>query len=148
VARFLSGLFGSNKQTQAPATSLRVNTSLQGVPIAIFLGGKARLSGNVLDYFGFLATSAPSSSGGKGGVTGGGKGQSAGYTYSTSFIMGICEGPIAQGAAYLINGADTAFGVNGVELFLGDYAQTPWGYAEAVEPTRALAYRGICYIVL
>src|SRR5579872_3225218 len=95
MARFITGLFGS-KQTSPPATALRVNTSLQGVPIALLLGGKQRLAGNLIDYFGFTALDASSSGGGgKGGIGGAfGKGQSGQYDYFTSFIMGLCQGPI------------------------------------------------------
>ena len=63
MARFFTGLFGSKKQTSPPATSLRLNTSLQGVPIALLLGGGQRIAGNLIDYFGFNYINAPTSGG-------------------------------------------------------------------------------------
>ena len=158
MARFLTGLFGSSKQTSPPATSLRVNTSLQGVPIALLLGGSARLAGNLIDYYGFNYQNAPSSSGGKGGITsGGGKGQSGNYNYFASFVIALCEGPVQDVSGLWIGGTAASAPSDGggtynwagfeyqAEAFFGDYSQLVWGYTEAVEPSHALGYRGICY---
>jgi hypothetical protein len=164
MANFLGSLFGSKKATQQPATALRVNTSLQGVPIAITLGGANRLGGNLIDYYNFNYQNAPtsgsSSGGGKGGVFSGGsgKGNSGQYNYFTSFIIAVCEGPITSIGNVWQNGAvvgvppvgsEAIFFQNGLgyttEMFLGDYVQLPWGYTEAVNPARALSYRGIVY---
>jgi hypothetical protein len=160
VARFFSGLFGNSQQTQPPATSLRVNTSMQGVPIALILGGANRLAGNLVDYFDLFYQNAPSSSsgGGKGGAfsAGTGKGNSGQYVYFASFIMAICEGPAGVSAIWM-NGTAKEFpptGSTGIiswggqdnfsaEFFVGDYAQEPWGFGEAFG--RNLAYRGITY---
>jgi hypothetical protein len=166
VARFFTGLFGRQQQTQPPASGLRVNTSLQGVPIAIILGGQARLSGNLIDYFGFnyQTQSQGSSGGGKGGSFGGGsgKGQSGGggYDYYVSFELGICEGPIANVDLIWINGTATNaatgapfslalpsnLGSVAYEIFFGDYAQQPWGYTQALQslpPNQFLALLGL-----
>lgn len=165
MARQLAGLFGGQKQTQAPATALRVNTSLQGVPVAILLGGRGRMSGNLIDYYGFTSVSAPSSGGGKGGITGGGgKGQSGSYDYFVTFLLAICEGPIAGIDAMWVNGSQVALGTGhettvtlpdgslvSYEAFVGDYLQTTWGYTEAEIAAHALnaghdiAYRGTVY---
>lgn len=154
MARFFTGLFGS-KQTSPPATSLRVNTSLQGVPVALLLGGAQRVAGNFIDYFGFNYQNAPSSGGGKGGVAGGGKGQTGSYDYFASLVIGLCEGPIAGCGRFWIGGTpasgpglgDITNNLNGfnfeTEIAAGSYTQGPWGYAEAVDPSHALAYRGI-----
>src|SRR5579872_7230946 len=101
MARFITGLFGS-KQTQPPATALRVNTSLQGVPIALVLGGANRIAGNLLDYFNFHYQNAPTQ-GGKGGLfaAGTGKGNSGQYIYFVSFILGFCEGPCGISAIWM-----------------------------------------------
>jgi len=169
VARFLTGLFGT-KQTQPPATSLRVNTSLQGVPIALILGGKNRLAGNIIDYYGFNWQQAPASSGGsKGGVFGGGgKGQSGNYNYFVTFLLAICEGPVAGVSVVFVSGSPIST-VTGVwpaeidistpsvspgytfvpyEIFAGDYAQGPWAVTEGtagISATHGLSYRGVCY---
>lgn len=157
MARFLTGLFGSSTQTSPPATALRVNTSMQGVPIALILGGASRMAGNLLDYYNFNYQNAPSSGGGKGGATGGGKGQTGNYDYFASFIIGICEGPIVGFRGLLIGGSaanspgtsENAAVWDGftyeAEAFLGNYTQQPWGYTEAFDSSHALSYRGICY---
>lgn len=160
MANAVTGLFGSAKQTQQPVASLRINTSLQGTPIAILLGGQTRIAGNLIDYYGFTYISAPASGGGKGGVAGGGKGQSGNYDYFASFVIGICEGPIGDVRAMWIGGTQAPFDAsvgdtetlpfNGfnyqAEIFAGSYSQQPWGYTEAVEPSHALAYRGIANV--
>lgn len=157
MARFFTGLFGSNKQTSPPATSLRVNTSMQGVPIALILGGAQRLAGNLIDYYGFNYQNAPSSGGGKGGIAGGGKGQSGSYDYFASLIIGLCEGPVSAISQMWLGGApasDPQLGggsesngqfVYEAEAFLGSYPQSPWNYTEAAAPARALGYSGIAY---
>lgn len=157
MARFLTGLFGT-QQTSPPAASLRVNTSLQGVPIALLLGGQTRIAGNLIDYYNFNYQNAPSSGGGKGGVAGGGKGQTGNYNYFASFVIAHCEGPVADLRGMWIGGtsAPRPGSVNDTEtinyqgflyeteFFTGSYTQEPWGYTEAQEPSHALAYRGIC----
>jgi hypothetical protein len=144
MGRFITGLF-AGKQTSPPATSLRVSTALQGQPIALLLGGQARMSVNVMDYFGF---SSSGGSGGKGGTSG--KGQ--GTTYNASVVLGICEGPVLKVVADWWSGTKNYFDPNlitpdgGPEAFYaGDYQQTPWPFSTAFDPTHALAYRGICY---
>ncbi len=168
MARFFSGLFGNSQQTQPPATALRVNSSLQGVPIALLLGGANRLAGNLLDYFNFTYQNAPTQGGGKGGLfsAGTGKGNSGQYVYFVSFILGICEGPAGLSAVWM-NGTPKEFpptGSTGIvhwggtdnffgEFFVGDYAQAPWGgfpeptpftgLGQAVPAGHGLSYRGI-----
>lgn len=154
MARTFTGLFGT-KQTSPPAAALRVNTSLQGVPVALLLGGAQRIAGNLIDYFNFYYQNAPSSGGGKGGVTGGGKGQGGNYDYFASLVIGLCEGPIQGCGEYWIGGTqgsaaglgDLTNNFNGfnfeVEIAAGSYAQGPWSFAQAVDPSHALANRGI-----
>ncbi len=159
MGRFLNGLFGA-QQTSPPASSLRVNTSLQGVPIALLLGGQTRVAGNLIDYYGFNYQNAPSSGGGKGGATGGGKGQTGNYNYFASFVIALCEGPISDVRSMWIGGTSAPFPANvgdtetnayngfyyQSEIFIGTYSQQPWGYTEAQAPSHALAYRGIANI--
>ena len=159
MARFLNYLFGPIKPTQGPATALRVNTALQGVPIALLLGGQMRFAGNLVDYYGFYGQNAPAAGGGKGGVAGGGsKGNSGNYNYYATFIQAFCQGPIAAfGAIWLggnnlgpgspvaVNAPGAAYTPAYFESFLGDYAQQPWGFTEAADPSHALNYRGLAY---
>lgn len=168
MAKFFTGLFGSAKQTQAPAISLRVNTSLQGVAIPILLGGCQRLAGNLIDYYGFESQQQPSggSGGGKGGITGGGgsKGASGSYVYSVTFALAICEGPIDEIGAMWVNGSAVDLATNSFttvalpdgnvvdyEIFDGDYSQTVCGFTEAqvaageIGLSHDQGYRGTCY---
>ena len=161
MARFFSGLFGNSKQTQPPATSLRVNSALQGVPIALILGGASRLAGNLMDYFNFFYQNAPSSQGGKGGAfaAGTGKGNSGQYVYFASFLVGICEGPCGLSSIWM-NGTPEAIppteqgslldwggiGTFSSTFFPGDYNQAEWSFTETAAASHALAYRGICYV--
>src|SRR5581483_12159127 len=133
MARFFTGLFGSRKPTSPPASTLRINSSVQGQPIPILLAGAQRMAGTIIDYFNlyYVQTSSSSSGGGKGGGTfgAGGKGQSGGYNYFlTYFLMGFCEGPADVGSAFWTNGSGPGNTAISGESFLGDYTQNPWGF--------------------
>src|SRR5580698_4393802 len=89
---------GSNRvnDTSPPATSLRVQSSVQGQPIPI-VHGQQRIAGNLIWYGDFTYNSGSGSGkGGKGGLAGGGgkAGGGNGATYSASVAIGLCEGPI------------------------------------------------------
>src|SRR5258708_11116624 len=84
---------GSNAKQAKAVGSLQFQTSQQGGAIPLVYG-TTRITGNLLDYDDFKATPA-SKTGGKGKGGGGGKGGGQQYTYSASFIMGICQGPVA-----------------------------------------------------
>jgi hypothetical protein len=152
MARYTTGLFGSKAQTQAPATALRVNTSIQGVPVPLLLGGRARVAGNLMDYFGLISYAASSQQGG-----GGGKGgslsptssQGASYAYSVNFLLGLCEGPIDSIWSVYINGSGpTIDTIYDPEYFLGDYAQVYWGIetpSYGFGGRQPLGYRGVAY---
>jgi hypothetical protein len=161
VGRFLTGLFGGSQQTQAPVTALRINTSLQGVPLGLLLGGAQRMAGNLIDYYGFTSQQVRSGGGGKGGIASVFKGGPQQTVYTVTFLLGVCEGPNTIDRCW-INGA--AFGLttggaqvvvipgaqpssnNSYEIFDGDYNQAPLGATEALDPTHALSYRGLTYV--
>ncbi len=146
--------FGSSSSSetaqQQPVTAMRVQTSIQGKPLAL-LWGQNRIAGNMIWYGDFTAhpVSSGGSSGGKGGVTGGGgKGQqgSVSYTYSASMAMGLCQVPIAGVRACYTNKAIDFASALGFEVFQGGYSQAPWGYLSSAHPTQALNYRGLAYV--
>jgi len=144
MARFLAGIFGGPAK-KPPALALRVTTSLQGIPLPILLGGQNRLACSLIWYGNFQWQNASGS--GKGGAGGGSsKGQSGSYTYSASFILAICEGPISGLLQYFLNGAGKPIAGSPFTVFDGTYSQTAWGYVEGFEPTEALPYRGVAYI--
>ncbi len=156
MARFFQSIFGKQQATTPPAAALRINTSLQGVPIPIILGGQARVSVNVIDYFAFFSQPTTGGGGGsKGGIFGGSGGQQQ-TNYYASLVLAMAQGPIAAveqvwigGTAYAADAApiagQTALPSN-FEWFYGTYPQTPWGYSEASYPARAYGYTGIAYL--
>jgi hypothetical protein len=171
MARFLGSLFGSQKPTQAPATTLRVQTALQGVPIPIILGGQNRLGNSLLWYGAFFSQqnyNGPGGAGGgqgkgKGGI-GGGKGSqgtSGSTTYFASVLLAVCEGPIETIGNFYINGSLTGplgvpppLGATGsptypyvaATIFDGTYTQDAWSWGASVSPSQAQNYRGIAYV--
>lgn len=149
MAKVLTGLFGGNKQTSPPAIAARINSSVQGLPVPFLLGGLVRIGGTVIDYFDFISYQlSDPSSGGKGGVAGGG-GKGQGTTgYSASIDIAICAGPIDATGTFFTNGAaDDGVGA-AAEVFLGTFTQGPWGAAEAFDPNRTNTYRGIAHFGL
>jgi hypothetical protein len=89
-------LLGGGSRTNAKVqrdSTVRVNSSSQGMPRALIYG-QNRGSGNCI-WYGFLSSRAvQSNTGGKGGAGGGKAGGTGSYTYTASFAMGLCEGPI------------------------------------------------------
>src|SRR5580693_9572106 len=162
MARIFTGLFGNTKQTQAPATALRITTALQGVPIALMLGGVNRLPANITDYVGFVSYATSSSSSGGGGGKGGGNTGAPQTIYFVTFTaaIGECNGGMLINGVYIggtfyslvqpnpailevvAAGQVTTFNY---ECFPGDYLQQPWGYFEVSYPTHALNNRGVTY---
>lgn len=133
---FLAGILGSGKKSQAQqvnaAAGLQVQTSVQGKPVALGYGTN-RIAPNLIWYGDFVATQVQSSSGGggKGGATGGGGkggGGSVSYTYTASFELGICEGPIASILSVYVNKNVTSLGAQGMGLINGSFGQAPWSY--------------------
>ncbi len=139
----MSFLFGGAKtqsDTTPKLTGIRIQTSVYGLCIPL-LYGRNRVPGNLIWYGDFKAVAQQQTVGGKGGSA-----STAGYIYSTSFIMGLLEGPIASieqvwNAKELQDIADTVFAV-----FLGDYPQDPWGYMSANHSGETLGYQGLVYV--
>jgi hypothetical protein len=72
-------------------SDLSVTTSAYGQPIPLAWGQRVRLGGNVIWATPLQETATRRKSGGKGGA---GKQSSTTYSYSTSFAIVFCEGPI------------------------------------------------------
>lgn len=132
---------------QSPAyvpryTGLQIQTSSNAVPITI-LYGTNRIAPNVIWTGGFYAIPQKQKQGGKGG----GGGAIQGYTYYTSFLMGVCEGPINNYFITFLN-QQFLFGLYGSGLeqaTSGTTPQAPWGYLQAFGP-QALGYNGLAYV--
>lgn len=91
----MAAIFGAGKtnaRTVTRYTELQVQTSAQGVPVAL-LWGTQRLVFNLVWYGNFQSHKANA---GKGGGKGGGGKGSGTYTYTVAFIGGLCEGPLTN----------------------------------------------------
>jgi hypothetical protein len=143
----MDGLFGGSQTiatSETPLAGFNVQSSVYGKPVPL-LYGRNRLAGNLIDYDDFKAiphTTSSSSSGGKGG--GGITSTNTSYTYQTSFLLGLCEGPVSAINAFWL---DKEYHVNAnvFTKFLGSYSQTAWATWTSKHPTKALAYRGLAY---
>jgi hypothetical protein len=139
----VGGILGgrTNAKQQKAVGSLQFQTSQQGGVIPLVYG-TTRLSGNLLDYDDFKATPA-SKTGGK-GKGGGGKGGGQQYTYSASFIMGLCQGPIAGiGSVWWDKNISALAGVSGLSsINLGADSQAADPFWVSTHPAKALSYSG------
>jgi len=125
-------------------TALDVVSSNEGAPIPR-LFGKMRIAGEIIwaTRFTETANTETQSSGGKGG---GPSVSTTNFTYSCSFAIGLCEGPITGVSRLWADGQP--MDLTGVEwrLYKGDEAQ-PVDPLIALKTGDAPAYRGLAYIV-
>lgn len=90
----MSGLFGGGGDittTEERIASLPVQSSSQGVPIAL-VWGRNRVSPNLLWFDDFLPIEHRETSGGKSGGKGGPTITNISYTYQASILLGLCTG--------------------------------------------------------
>jgi len=123
-------------------TGLQIQTSSNAVPIPM-LYGTNRIAPNAIWSGGFYSIPQYQKSGGKGG-----RGPVQSYNYFTSFLMGLCEGPITFYRTTFV-GQSVLWGLYGSGLEQatgGSTPQAPWGYLEAFYPSQALGYNGLAYI--
>ncbi|MGH6823282.1 MAG: phage tail protein, partial [Methylocella sp.] len=123
-------------------SGLQIQTSSFAVPIPI-LYGTNRIAPNVIWTGGFYAIPQKQKGGGKGGG-----GQIQGYTYYTSFLLGVCEGPVVNyNSTYLNQQQFYGLAWTGLEeVTYGVTPQAPWGYLQARFPGQALGYNGTSYV--
>src|SRR6516165_2998773 len=138
---------GSNAKQQRAVGSLQFQTSQAGGVIPLIYG-TTKVSPNLLDYDDFTATPSKQA-GGKGKGGGGGKGGGQQYMYSASFIMGLCQGPIAGlGLAWWDKNIGAAAGLPSISSFnLGPDGQTIDPYWSSAHPAKAIGYSGTASIV-
>ena len=140
----MGGIFGGGSNAKQPKAvgSLQFQTSQQGGAIPLVYG-TTRLTGNLLDYDDFKATPA-SKTGGKGKGGGGGKGGGQQYTYSASFIMGMCQGPVASmGTVWWDKNITTLSALANLSTInLGDDSQDADPFWVTNHPAKALSYSG------
>jgi len=119
---------------------LQLNATAEGAPMACAFG-RARLPGQIVWAANFKQKKvAVATGGGKGGPN------VETYSYSLSFAVAVCEGPIDGFGQVWADGQ--ALDMTGVTLrtYLGDAGQTVDPLIEAIEGT-APAYRGVAYVV-
>lgn len=123
-------------------TGLQIQTSSNAVPIALVYGTN-KISTNAIWTGGFFAVANYQSGGGKGGGR-----QVSGYTYYTSFAMGLCEGPINNYGAVWTGQSrlPSLYGSGLVQATGGSTPQTPWGFLSTYYPAQALGYNGLAYV--
>lgn len=136
----MGGLFGGGGGSAEKLAGVQVQTSLLGEPI-VFGWGRNRVSCNLTDYVAFKAKAQKQ----------GGKGASyTSYTYSSSIIMTLCEGPIGGvRTVYKDSSVFTGSGAlaqAGLSLATGTLTQAPWGYMTSLFPDRALGYSSLAYV--
>ena len=125
-------------------TGMQLQSSVYGLAVPIIYG-TTRTGWNLGDYVDFKSHQT-ASSGGKGGVIGGGggKGTSPSYTYTASLLGFICEGPIT-GINSSWSSQTQQAGTPGFSIFDGTLGQGPWTYLSDNYPSHAIGYSGLCY---
>ncbi len=155
-----SALFPAKLPTQhGPRLSdLKVQSSAYGAGIPVVYGAM-RLAGNVIWSADIRERKKKKKSGGKGGPT-----QTVvTYTYSCSFAVGLCEGPIAGVRRIWADGvliydlgasasaetiAASTMAVDGIRIYTGDESQLPDPTMEAhLGVGNVPAHRGLAYVV-
>ena len=123
---------------------LRLTASTEGAPIPR-LFGSLRLGGQVLWAARFLERSTTRKvSGGKGAPSA----KTTEYSYSLSFAVGLCEGPISSVGRFWADGQPMSMEGVTWRLHRGDEDQLPDPLILAIEGAdSAPAYRGLAYVV-
>ncbi|NWG54867.1 MAG: glycoside hydrolase/phage tail family protein, partial [Hydrogenophilaceae bacterium] len=137
-------LFGATRRLAGPRlTELHVQGSNEGASIPR-LYGRMRIAGQVIWAARFKEHESTQTSGGKGGP----RVKTTTYSYSLSFAVGLCEGPIARIGRVWANGERLDLSAVNWRLYTGDEAQLPDPLIEAIEGgDNAPAYRGLAYVV-
>lgn len=135
----MSFFLGKKASSKPEYTGVQIQTSSQDVGLTI-AWGQNRFAPNVM-WYGDFASHKQKQKAGKGGGT------ATSYTYSASFELGLCEGPI-NGIGKVWKDQDTSSTIAslGLTLFDGSYSQNAWGYLTTKHPEAALNYRGVAYL--
>ena len=134
----MSLFFGSGNKAKPQFTGLAIQTSTSAVPIGLWYG-KNRGAGNIIWQGDFRSKAQ------KQGKGGGGKGGTT-YTYSGSYQVGLCWGPITGIERVWKNQSITSISALGFSLSVGNNPQAPWGYLSSAHPSEALGYPDIAYL--
>lgn len=140
-----SKLFGPHvTQEVGKMSDLQMQTASYGAPIPLILG-TCRSTGNVIWSTKFVEHAKTETQGGKGG---GGGVTTTTYSYTVSFAVGICQGPITAIGRVWADGKLVDLAKYQHTVYLGGDTQTPDSWMEAVEGAGNVpAFRGLAYIV-
>ena len=134
---------GSRALEVGRARSLHLQTSTEGMPIAQIYG-RIRIAGQVIWSTRFKENVRTKNQGGK--ATGGQKVKE--FSYTISFAVGLCEGPIERIGRVWADGKLVSTNDLEMRIYLGDDTQLPDPKIEAVEGAGNVpAYRGLAYVV-
>jgi len=141
-------LFGTVATREGPRLSeLTVQGSTEGASLPRVYG-RVRLSGQIIWATRFKETSVTRSSGGGKGGGGGNSVETTSFSYSLSFAVAICEGPITRVGSIWANGHLLDLSQISYRVYLGSESQDPDSTIEVVEGSgNTPAYRGVAYIV-
>jgi hypothetical protein len=147
LGRALGGIAGSvvdqslfgGKMEGPRLGNLQVLSSQEGAAIPA-LWGKARLSGQVIWAAPIVEHKKKQKAGGKGGPS------ISEYSYTASFAVGICEGPISRIGRIWADGNEIDPARFPFRLYLGTETQKPDSLIASLEG-KPPAYRGLAYVV-
>ena len=148
IDRRIIASFAPNQISEgARLESLRVTSSTEGAVIPNVYG-RMKIGGNIFWATDFLEKSTTTTQGGSGKGGGGGEVKTTTYSYSCSFAVGLCEGPISGIGRIWADGKP--FDLPGAvwRVYTGTETQLPDSFITAkMGAGSAPAYRGIAYIV-
>ncbi|GIU67609.1 baseplate multidomain protein megatron [Candidatus Phycosocius spiralis] len=122
-------------------SNLKVQGGGEGAAIPIVYGA-GRITGQIIWAAQFKESTSKRTVGGKGGQ------RVVERSYSLSFAIGLCEGPIGGIGRVWVNGEKFDLSTVTYRLYLGDETQMPDMIIEAIEGINfAPAFRGLAYIV-
>ncbi len=127
--------------------SLRVTSSTEGAVLPCIYG-RMKIGGNIFWATDFLEKASTTTQGGSGKGGGGSKVKTTTYSYSSSFAVGLCEGPISGVGRIWTDGKP--FDLPGAvwRVYTGSETQLPDPFIEAkMGAGNAPAYRGLAYVV-
>lgn len=134
----MSFFFGKKNKVKPEFTGLQTQTSASTLPVPL-VWGETRVAPNII-WQGEFQSHKHDQKTGKGG------GSSDTYTYSASFQLGLCEGPIHgvttvwKDQSKFTSYADPKLGFS---LFTGTYPQAPWGHLTGAF---AIGYPGTAHL--
>lgn len=152
----MSGVFGGGTVSTSDKriNSMRIQQSAYGLCQPLVYG-KNRVAANMFWYGDFTAT-AHTTTKKQGGKGGGVKTKNTTYTYSASFMLGLCEnkikdiGIIWRDKEQMVTKTEKSIQLKpidqlGFELFDGDH-NPAWGYLQSKHPDQALHYPFLGYV--